>query len=401
MSAHHDTGESKRAPLVLGRTPTTGLSLAAVLLTALLALTLALAPRAAAYVYWTEIFGEGGKIGRADLDGTGVDKRFITGAHPNGVAVDATHIYWANWKEHAIGRANLDGTGVDQSFITGVRDPSGVAVDGAHVYWTSGAAKIGRANLDGTDVDPSFITITEFSYAVAVDAAHIYWSDVGMIGRANLDGTGVDPSFIYTGQSPVGMAVDAENIYWSVVDPSAIGRANLDGTGVDQNFIAGRIFGPFGQSAPQGVAVDDAHVYWANYDGYSEIFDYVGRANLDGRRAERFIPGAEWVSSVAVDTLPSFSFDKVKRNGRKGTAKLTVKVPGPGELELAKTKKVKPDDESAEDAGKEKLAIKPRGKAKEKLNTKGKAKVKAEVTYTPDGGEPNTQSKRVRLVKRG
>jgi sugar lactone lactonase YvrE len=374
------------------------------LLATLLALTLALAPRAKAYVYWTEIFGEGGKIGRANFDGTDVDKRFITGVHPTGVAVDSGHVYWTNWKERAIGRANLDGTGVDKRFITGVPEPFGVAVDAAHIYWTSGAAKIGRANLDGTDVDPSFITITEFSYAVAVDGAHVYWSDVGMIGRANLDGTGVDPSFIDTGQKPVGIAVDAANVYWSVVDPSAIGRANLDGTGVDQNFIAGRIFGPFGQSAPQGVAVDAAHVYWANYDGYSEIFDYVGRAKLNGRRAERLIPGAEWVSGVAVDTLPSFSFGKVKRNERKGTAKLTVKVSGPGELELAKTKKVKPDDESAEDAGKEKLAIKPRGKAKKKLNAKGKAKVKAEVTYTPTGGDPtivgNTDAETVKLIKR-
>jgi hypothetical protein len=95
-----------------------------------------------------------------------------------------------------------------------------------------------------------------------------------------------------------------------------------------------------------------------------------------------------------------FSFGKVKRNKRKGTAKLTVKVPAPGELELAKTKKVKADDDSAEDAGKEKLAIKPKGKAKKKLNDKGKAKVKANVTYTPGGDAPITKSKRVKLVKR-
>ena len=95
-----------------------------------------------------------------------------------------------------------------------------------------------------------------------------------------------------------------------------------------------------------------------------------------------------------------FSFGKVKKNKRKGTAKLTVNVPGVGELDLAKTKKVKADDESAEDAGKENLLIKSKGKAKKKLNKKGKAKVKAEVTFTPDGGEPNTQSKKIKLKKR-
>jgi hypothetical protein len=98
-----------------------------------------------------------------------------------------------------------------------------------------------------------------------------------------------------------------------------------------------------------------------------------------------------------------FSFGKVKKNKRKGTAKLTVEiVEGPGDLELAKTKKVKADDEVAEAEGEtaEKLAIKPKGKAKKKLNKKGKAKVKAEVTYTPTGGEPNTRSKRIRLKMR-
>ena len=59
-------------------------------------------------------------IGRANLDGTGVNQNFITGASdPNGVAVDANHVYWANYVTNAIGRANLDGTGVNQSFITG------------------------------------------------------------------------------------------------------------------------------------------------------------------------------------------------------------------------------------------------------------------------------------------
>jgi hypothetical protein len=102
----------------------------------------------------------------------------------------------------------------------------------------------------------------------------------------------------------------------------------------------------------------------------------------------------------APDATNDISFGKVKKNKRKGTAKLTVNVPGTGELDLAKTKKVKPDDESAEDAGKEKLAIKPKGKAKKKLNSKGKAKVKAEVTFTPDGGTPNTEDKKIKLVKR-
>jgi hypothetical protein len=95
-----------------------------------------------------------------------------------------------------------------------------------------------------------------------------------------------------------------------------------------------------------------------------------------------------------------FTFAKVKQNKRTGTAKLTVEVAGSGQLDLAKTRKVKADEEAAAVAGKEKLSIKPKGKARKRLNANGKAKVKAKVTYTPDGGEPNTETKKIKLIKR-
>ena len=96
----------------------------------------------------------------------------------------------------------------------------------------------------------------------------------------------------------------------------------------------------------------------------------------------------------------SFSFGALKRNKRKGTATLTVVVPGPGRLELARTKKVKPQDERAGGAGEVQLAIKPGRKSKRRLRRQGKAKLLAAVTYTPDGGKPNTQSERLKLIKK-
>jgi hypothetical protein len=94
-----------------------------------------------------------------------------------------------------------------------------------------------------------------------------------------------------------------------------------------------------------------------------------------------------------------FSFGKMKRNRKRGIAKLIVQVPGPGTLHLAKNRKVKPQQKRAEAAGPVKLPVKPRRRAKKKLNEKGRVKVRAEVTFTPDGGEPNTESKRLKLNK--
>jgi virginiamycin B lyase len=214
---------------------------------------LCVAAPAHAYIYWDNTGN--GTIARANLNGTGVNHRFITraGAAPSNVAVDGAHIYWTREGNNPgtpgpIGRANLDGTNVDQSFIT--EATGGVAVDGTHIYWTNGYT-VGRANLDGTGANQRFITGAANPLGVAVDGAHIYWTNQGngTIGRANLDGTEVNQSFITRASSPTGVAVDGAHIYWSNQGKGTIGRANLGGTNVDQSFIT-RADGPF------GVAVD-------------------------------------------------------------------------------------------------------------------------------------------------
>src|SRR5690349_5928730 len=97
-----------------------------------IAVPLAFAGSAQAYVYWGDY--SGGTIGRANLDGTGVEDSFIqTGGEPRAVAVDGSHIYWANYAGGTIGRANLDGSGVEPNFITGIAKPAGVATTSSYI----------------------------------------------------------------------------------------------------------------------------------------------------------------------------------------------------------------------------------------------------------------------------
>ena len=266
------------------------------------------------------------------------------------MAVDDSHVYWANQFGNTIGRANLDGSGANHSFITGADLPCGVAVDGGHVYWANGGGTtIGSANLDGSGADQSF-TAAKFPCGVAVSGSHIYWANYGL----DVSGT-------------------------------TIGRAKLNGSDADQRFITGA-------SDPCGVAVDGSHIYWAN-----QTDNAIGRAKLNGRGVDQRFARANLPCGVAVDP---FSFGKVTKDEKRGTAQLTVSIPGPGGLELAATEKLKGAAKRAEAAGEVKLPIKPKANAKRTLRKRGEAKVNVDVTYTPDGGEPRTESTSLRLVKR-
>jgi hypothetical protein len=100
-------------------------------------------------------------------------------------------------------------------------------------------------------------------------------------------------------------------------------------------------------------------------------------------------------------TLPQpsnqFRIGKVKRNLKKGTARLTVTVPGPGTLELAGKGLVRRPARSA--TARAKLLIKAIGKAKQRLDRTGRVKVKAIITFTPTGGTPSTKRKGILLKK--
>ena len=162
----------------------------------------------------------------------------------------AGKIYWTNAKNGAVGRANLDGTHVDRRFIRGAETLFDVAVDAAHVYWTT-RRRIGRSNLNGGALDLGFISgggplvggrgrrcarlLGEQRDRTSEPRRHWrrpdlhhqrgrprrggrlrtpYWAH-RWIGRANLDGTGVEQRFITRAGYPCGLAVDARHVYWS------------------------------------------------------------------------------------------------------------------------------------------------------------------------------------------
>jgi len=234
----------------------------------------------------------------------------------------------------AIVRDTLDGnpTKIEGEFIP--KHALGVAVDGSHVYWadpTTGA--IGRATIDPVteeveSEDPLFIapgeteceteietspghkeTVTLKTPSapryVAVDAEHIYWTNTGplgeferpingcgTIGRADLDGNeaSVEPEYIKGASNPQGVAVNATRIYWAnaanevQVGPKGIGRALLGEipSAVEQKFFAVE------PDTPYGVALSATHVYFSS-DEVGNRVSYIKRAPLEGGEEDKLL----------------------------------------------------------------------------------------------------------------
>lgn len=93
----------------------------------------------------------------------------------------------------------------------------------------------------------------------------------------------------------------------------------------------------------------------------------------------------------------AFTIDKKKVNDKKGTAKLTVTVPGAGVIKLSGKDVASQRVEKAA-AGNAKLTLKPKGKVKKELTKQGKAKLKATITFTPTGGEASRQTTKLTLT---
>ena len=229
---------------------------------------------------------------------------------PGRAAAVGGYLYWSNTTGRItkpgngmIVRSRLNGTDVNRRFITGASLPGMILVYGRYLYWANivplrnGAGTIGRARLNGTDVNQKFIKTAQPNGpdAVVADSGHLYWANDYSIGRARLDGTGVSQRFIAVPNGPsgvAGLAVNSRYIYWTDEEGNEIGRARLDGTGVNQRFITGASF-------PDAIAADSRYLYWTNQNS-----DAIGRARLDGTGVnQHFVTQKDFLNlhGVAVD----------------------------------------------------------------------------------------------------
>jgi hypothetical protein len=144
----------------------------------------------------------------------------------------------------------------------------------------------------------------------------------------------------------------------------------------------------------------------------------IGATDLDGnaRSLPSCLGGAaapdigayELVPTTACPRLPIappaakpsnlVGFGKLKRNRRKGTALLAIRVPGPGSLTLSGKGLVR-RHASPRAAGTVELAVKAKGGAGKKLKARGYLAVSAVVSFTPLGGDAASVTRRLKLLR--
>ncbi len=275
---------------------------------------------AAKFIYWTNgglrdnegvpIDG-GGTIGRAELDGAGdvvnPEAAFICGefepspsvrkaavSNPQGIGVDAGHIYWANAGKddfkHSIARADIGGGGVEAEFVVAptfppTRIPYGVAVDGGHIYFALEAPGqnlgfVERVTLEGTEPFGFFVGETGVR-GLALDGTNLYWATQGeeAIGRVpisdlKLGGCPAVPTceaeFIKLTGKPSGLAAASGHLYWSINGEAASNPGNDlyrfeagSGTLKDLTYDPADVSGGAEVQGVLGASADGSYLYFA------------------------------------------------------------------------------------------------------------------------------------------
>ncbi len=154
------------------------------------------------HLYFVNYNGTYDTIARANLDGSGLNLSFLdlpawsSDGGPGGIVIGGGYIYWFDGSR--IGRANVDGSNPQDRFITGVGGSlvEGFGIDSGHLYWDSnysgGVGSISRVNLDGTGLNKNFISGLSLPQGVGVEDGHIYWTQGAFndrsVRRADLNG---------------------------------------------------------------------------------------------------------------------------------------------------------------------------------------------------------------------
>jgi hypothetical protein len=149
--------------------------------------------------------------------------------HVSGVAVDDSYVYFTDDWSYVVQRAPLGGGSV--TMLAPGDSPQGVAVDATSVYWADlfSIKKAPKTGLIGGGTPTVVVAGQTSVLKITLDATNIYWSDGGA-GTVNMIPiAGGEPRILATGQlSPGKIVVGPTTVYW--VNYGSGGLSSSDGS---------------------------------------------------------------------------------------------------------------------------------------------------------------------------
>ncbi len=219
-------------------------------------------------VYWTT--ENGLTVAKAPLAG-GPPTTLSSGKKALGIAVSGS-VYWTTGNQ--VLKTPLDG-GTSTALASEPQPgycngPQGVAVDATSVYWTNAGSCAGplpevctgdvrKVSLSGGTVE-IIANMQGNPEAIAVDDTSVYWTNCQSNTLMSAPKNGGKAITLVSGQGqPQFIAVDDTSVYWTTGVGGTVMKVPLGG-GKSTTLVSGKQFSPL------GIAVDDTSVYWTNVE---------------------------------------------------------------------------------------------------------------------------------------
>lgn len=262
----------------------------------------------ATQILWTEL---GGKIQKANADGTGSIETLYQVNRPRGIAVNTNNnqAYWTNDNLEILQSGSLNGSTPIENIVPGIGYASyGITMNTSQdkIYWTEGRynRKIRSANLDGTNLIDIYTVNDGLDYpcGIALDEFNnkMYIAEFGRhsIIRCNMDGTGSWETLVTNLNGPTDISLDLneQKMYWSLPYSGLIQKSNLDGSNIET--VLDRTYA----YQPEGIALDliEQKIYYTDV-----YYDKIMRANLDGSNVETLFTGLSSPTKIAIIPEPA------------------------------------------------------------------------------------------------
>jgi len=228
---------------------------------------------------------------------------------------------------------------------SGQQQPQGIAIDATHVFWTTGSSELDRVSKDGGEITVLASTlldpIVSSGWAIAVDDTSVFWTSGSgqKVYRVGKEGGRVTVLLQQAG-FPSSIALDTDQLYVTTYSDTLLSLPKVGGAAVPLTSEAGTfatgialgggfLFWTTGATVKRvptsggatvtvvsesgsvdGLTVHAETLYWSTHVTGSTTGGAIRRADLDGQQVATLVEGLDHPGALAVDGDTVFVLDE-------------------------------------------------------------------------------------------